>query len=227
MAYQPLKIRWKLKSPLVVSGDIIHLDGLLAFAWVERSVKREGVSFKEAVKQSSEALPLEKESIGGVNVWKASALRVDYRGRATMRSAIRKTDVEQMALDRSDNGVLQMKANSVNLGSGPLRNYDYRFAVRWVNQIEAWCVGDENEVRELLTDWVPGLGLRCRNGWGSVVSVAVEKLADEKDCNWRWRNLPVSDDESPADGDMVRRVGAANPPYWKKSNWIEVVGPAA
>lgn len=215
---KPIEVRWRLRTPVVLSPHPLHLDGLLALARARQIEAQQDRPWSEAVRMAQEALPLGRWAVAGQAGWQASMLEYqEFVDRPVMQTAIRKTDPDRIAEARAD-GIVECKKNVIALGTGPQRNYDYRYVTQQARQAVAWAIGDPAEVYDLL-EWVDAIGGKARNGWGLVRDVAVEEVP-ESECRWWWRHLPKQDGIS-----GVVKMGATVPPYWARRNWEVVVVP--
>lgn len=210
---EPLRIEWELSAPMVISPHPLHLDGLLALAASRRFEVEEGLHWSAAGAKGKAQLPLDRWTCAGEWGWCASILLPFGASQPRMQTAIRKTEPDKIAADRSA-GFVEVKRNKIPLGTGPLRNYDYRFVTREINSISAWCLGDYQEIEELVA-WIDAIGPMTRNGWGAVKSVNIAKITGGN--QWKQRHLPG---ESGGEGKVL--MGGLRPPYWSRKDWRKV-----
>lgn len=214
---RPLHITVTLASPITVPERPIHLDALLAWAAVDAEIGS-GADGKTAL-LAQDTLPLDRTEGEGWT-WKASQLVFTPRDNPFLVAAIRSTNIQEMAFDRAA-GVVDFGIKvAVNLGTGPDRNYDYRFAAQCCASAEAWCVGDPEKIKALLAT-LPGIGKRRRNGWGAIKEISVVEVG-ASECHWNRRTLPMS---SPCaiPAAHVPSNGTLRPPYWDRLQYGEVL----
>lgn len=234
---KPLRVRWRLTSPIATGGYPIHLDALIAYAQTElalRMAAMTGHGLEAPIRSLGDRLPLESETRDGQTVWKASALIPTETAELGhgMRFWTRKTDPFDYT-DRFSKGHLmlrgvpgQLKPNALKIDTqrGLLKNGYKFYSVKQVTELEAWCIGDEEALRELLDPEcgspIQSIGARGRSGLGTIESFLLEQdpSANER---WQQRVLPW-----PHEG-AVQAEMATRPPYWDQMNkTVAYVNPA-
>ena len=215
----PLKLTWKLATPIVVGAYPLHLDGLIGFAVAQE--KRQADLSSAWVKSVDLDLPLEREVRNGLDCWKASVLLPVEPGEHSMRFWTRRSDPYDYAV-RLKAGQLDVKTKF------PLKPYGIRFdtargtfkqmfkffPVRSVSELLAWCVGDMDRLTELLSPeagFITYLGPKTRMGFGRIVDFTIEVDA-RAHAKWLNRVLPW-----PEKG-CVSVEAAIKMPYWELSN---------
>lgn len=220
----PLRLTWRLASPLVVSAYPMHLDGLIAYAMSEEGKQKDFASWDDKAKL---VLPLEQEVRGEQECWKASVLVPTEPGEHAMRFWTRKTDIYDYAA-RMEAGKIDVKTKfplkpygiKVDLVRGNFKQMFKFFPVRSVREVQAWCVGDMDRIAELLapeSGYVTYLGAKKRMGFGRIVDFSIETdaAATEK---WKSRVLPWPEQ------DCIEVQAATKMPYSDVQNrtaaWI-------
>ncbi|WP_420213420.1 type IV CRISPR-associated protein Csf3 (plasmid) [Burkholderia aenigmatica] len=217
----PLKLTWTLATPMVAGAHPLHLDALIAFAITEeglRALGKDARDHRTLFEFAQSPLPLEREQRGDAWCWKASAITPDGDpGPHSMRFWTRKTDAYDMAR-RIESGQIEGRYRF------PLKPYAYKvdtvrglfkqqfkfFPVRQVARLQAWCIGDEDRLLDLLapeSGYVTHLGGKGRMGYGRIASFHIERDSDASE-RWKRRVLPW-----PHDGAELVRM-ATRPPYW-------------
>ena len=215
---KPLKLTWKLASPIVVSAYPLHLDALVAFAMAEEGRQQDPSGWDmNAVLE----LPIERAQRDNLECWKSSALLPVEPGEHSMRFWTKKSDPYDYAA-RLIAGQLDVKTKL------PLKPYGIKFdqvrgqfkqmykwlPVRSVKEVQAWCVGDEDRLIELLAPqagYITYLGAKTRMGYGRIIDFNCE--ADEAASeNWMRRVLPWEEEG------CVQVEAATQPPYWDINN---------
>ena len=173
---EALRIDFYLATPMIKHERLLHLDALLAARKAE-IVTAQGGSWQEAI----EDLPLARiEHESGEWVWSASALHCPSQYQH-VRHMTRKTNMQQIELDRKESGSLNTKDNKISLSSGPDRNWFWFTALSDVPLAQAWCIGVKDEISELLNG-LHGIGKNHRNGHGQIerIDVVPDKAAEHK-----------------------------------------------
>lgn len=240
MKMRPLKITWGLATPLVTSGNPIHLDALVAFAKTARSLSEAAllgdVPKDLLVRDLANELPMEKEIRGADWVWQASALRPLENSPILhgMRFWTRRTDSYDIARRTGLNQfetmtqrgrrlagepekppkVLKPYAMKIDTARGIDKNMYKFYPTKTLSQVQAWCIGDLNELHDLLAPeagYITHIGPRKRSGHGQVCSFEI--IEDEQALiHWSKRVLPW-----PHEG-AVEMSLATCPPYWAPEN---------
>jgi CRISPR type IV-associated protein Csf3 len=211
---EPLRVTFRFANLVSVSDSLLHLDGLLAWAAVERA-RQQG---ETDLDRAAESLPLARQ--GKPEVWCASALQFDYRSPPSFRTLVRKTDVDDY-VDAIVKGRIKLAKprDQLPVGSGPLRNYLVSYAVRQADFAVAWCVGDAQAVRGLLAQ-IRHVGRFGRMGYGLIEKVSVDRDDAAKEM-WKLRHLPWREDG------YLPCIGNFRAPYWDKTTMTEVFAPPA
>lgn len=214
---RPLKVTWKLSSPVALPTYPIHLDALLAWAKVNRAIQEGGY---ENPFEEQENLPLESAN----ETWKASRLVFEAAAEPFLVPFIRKANVVEFADDRR-RGYYESNRNSFTLGTGPYKAFDMRLPAQIMSKATAWCVGNKEEIESLLCD-VTAIGKWSKNGYGAVSSFTVEAAPAEEIEFWRNRVLPAHrSDLLLPDVPYAPSAGRCRPPYWDKTNMAMVMIP--
>lgn len=209
---QPLCVTFQFANLVSTSDQPLHLDGLLAWSSVEQA-RRAGETDLAA---AAARLPLARE--GEPAVWCASALEFSYRSPPAFRTLVRKTDVDDYA-DAITKGRIKLakSRDQIPTGSGRYRNYLVSYTVRQADHAKAWCIGDADAVRDLLSE-VRHVGRLGRMGYGLITAVSVEP--DERAARmWKLRHLPWQEDG------YLLCIGNFRAPYWDKTTMTEVFSP--
>lgn len=232
----PLRLTWELASPVACTGYPIHLDDLVAFAKTQiglRMAEQLGPDAQTgSIRRFAQTLPLERESRDGEWVWKASALvpvDQDLGASRGMRFWTRRTDPFDYA-NRFDQGGLALRgkpgalkpyALKIDTARGLLKNGYKFYSVKHVTAMQAWCIGDPDELAELLDPGqgspVAWIGARGRSGLGRIKSFSMVEDPQAHQC-WFKRSMPWPYD------DAVPMELSVRPPYWDRENarqaWI-------
>jgi CRISPR type IV-associated protein Csf3 len=212
---EPLRIEWRLATPIKVGERPLHLDALLAFARVQQAL-REGRD-QQGLRRYHDELPLGRVGDSTNWVWQASALHITPASTPFITIMTRRTDYEQLARDRGR--LFPGNLNVLMPGTGPMKQYLLRHAFQWTNSVEAFCVGQKQEITDLLSS-ITHLGGIRRNDWGRITSLTVEadKAAETR---WRERALP----ESLAQYCLASHrpsTGTCRPPYHDRTQWQNI-----
>lgn len=220
----PIKLTWKLATPIAVSAYPLHLDGLIAYAMAAEGRQNDFAAWDDNAKLQ---LPLELATQGALECWKASVLLPTQPGEHSMRFWTRKSDPYDYAA-RLEAGQLDVKTKF------PLKPYGIKFdtvrgtfkqmfkffPVRNVKELQAWCVGDMDRIAELLAPeagYVTYLGAKKRMGFGRIIDFQMEQ-DDSALQQWKGRVLPWAEEN------CVQVEAATKMPYQDVKNrttaWI-------
>lgn len=219
---QPLRLEWTLATPMVAGAHPLHLDALAAYAVTERSL-RDGMVTQGRIADLANELPLQRASQLGTWCWKASALTLEG-GQHSMRYWTRKTDTDDVArrieagqIDGRYKFPLKPYAIKVDTVRGLFKQQFKFYPVRQIAKAVAWCVGDPDELGELLdpaAGLVTALGAKSRMGHGRIASleITIDERANDL---WQRRVMPW-----PVEGGAPVRM-AVRPPYWQVENVVD------
>lgn len=203
MANQPLKISWTLCRPMIKNDHPIHLDALLAWAAV-RIAEEQGAENHFAAQDD---LPLAKDDNG---TWKASML---IKRNSWSSLLFPMTKPFNVYLDDAD--IYYEKKNiQFTPATGKFKAFDFRVQAGWCSEVNAWCIGDPDQVKLLLSR-ITSLGKLSRNNFGAIrdFSVIDDPAAEQL---WQIRTLPLALDNPVLPG-YARAMRVSAPPYWDKT----------
>lgn len=212
---EPLRIEFRLATPMKVGERPLHLDALLAYARIQQAI-REGLDEEERMRYHDD-LPLGKVGDSRQWVWQASALRIIPAEPPFIRIMTRRTDYGRLAQDRGK--VVAMKTNAMRPGIGHMKNYILRPVFQWTRRVEAFCIGRKEDVIGLLGT-ITHLGGIRRNDWGRIAEcrLEVDPVAERR---WRERALP----EELAQYRLAEHLatfGNCRPPYHDRTRWQNI-----
>lgn len=203
--HEALRVEITIKngSPIREPKHLIHLDALLAYAKVQRSMAEGADDFS-----AQEELPLAQIEHKDAThpAWAASAF-VYQPLMKELRYWSRKTNVEAIAQAQGVK-LLAMRGDKVDTGSGVWKGYSEFEPLIHTRKLTAWCVGDKERIIDLLSD-IRFIGKRRSKGYGEVQEVRVVVDASAR-AKVKYRVLTWQ--ESPAYAPM--RCGT-KPPYFE------------
>ena len=211
---QTLKITFQLVTPVIVGDHPLHFDGLLAWSKVQRALaddERDPFSFQTD-------LPLERTG----RVWKASQVYFEP-GPAIRESVIKKHEIQSMAVHKDTiwSGSVDKPSN----GSGKYKAFLFYRDAKWSPSAVAWCVGDKNEVEDLLAD-IKYLGKCSRIGFGEIASISVQVVSDKESEYWRLRTFPADQKNEALPGiEYAGLISNIQAPYWDRATMVGSVTP--
>jgi len=192
-------------SGAVCAHRPLHLDGLLAYAVVLRDEMPMALTAEECVPIE---VPLAKEPAERFHLASIGFCNVE---RNELRYTNRRPPLEQYQTLGND------KIRTCKLSGGPNKGYRIPAELRHLeeDQIRWFCVGDEGELRALLS-FITHIGKRRAVGWGQVTSWSVGHCA-----TWdgfpvvrggqALRHLPL---DWPGLRDPAQGFGSLTYPYW-------------
>lgn len=206
---RPLHVVFRLATPMRAPEAPIHLDALLAWSAVHAT----GIMDLE----QQERLPLEKyHASNSAWVWKASQL-VFEAGHRQALPMTRRLDIGECAQDQG----IRFDAPRLNVltpGTGPYKSYSFLAPLVAVAEAHAWCVGDQDAIRDLLAR-VTHVGKLARIDCGRVASIDVLPDDDPTAERWTLRTMP---DSRPG---FHASVATLTPPYWRRESRVDAWEP--
>lgn len=217
-----LRVTAHIRGPYVDRGDPIHLDGILARAYVRRHGQ---CNWYQSPGRTLPApadvlhLPLAQVSFGGHWLWTASAaIEIAPAVPAAIHQTRRRDPEDWHRLERP-----------INVASGPSKDVLIRREARSVAALRWWAIGHRRQViRDLRLLWGPqerphgAVGSARRSGAGEVARWSVEAVEGEHD-TWAVggglarRHLPIAWTKA-----ATSRTGAYRGPYWHPARQVQV-----
>jgi len=174
----------------------IHLDALLAWCLAPMQSTRRGLGRED--EPADIQLPLLRETIGGVKVWRASALFVAGSQAETRRFWRKRFRVSHV----------QWTHGSPNLQNGVYREYNQPQDLMLVTRLYAYAAGSRKRTLKTLRKQLGALGKKRAHGLGRIVSIDAEEI--EEDRSWVWQGMAMRWLPAPGRPRLVR----PSPPYW-------------
>jgi len=201
---EPLRVTFRLKSPLALGFPWINLDALLAHA-----------KLREELGERYYALPTKVPAVGEVELplrrWRdlyvASVSLIDGEPRLPEGFSL---------FHYFKRGDLPFTRGKVSRSRGFFKDYYLRLPYIPAATVVFYCTGEKEEV-ERLARLVPALGKDRNIGFGLVREVVVEEVEEERGLVWRslaMRPIPIR---------YLRWFEEAvqlayKPPYWAKES---------
>lgn len=211
MPYEPMKVTFKMQSP-VVTSDYIFLDGLISSAVFKDCIR----NYYDLPENRNELihipLPLKQYGTCEEKFYAASIGFAD-------------TIVEGIDHWRKRTEIESKK--QIRIGSGQYKMYDMPMPTMYAYTWTFYANGNIAEVRRLLTTHISAIGKKCSQGFGAIRNIAVEPSEHD----WSvlrdgipMRPIPVSVNCKSIDCD-VKMFFAFRPPYWHRVNMTECYMP--
>jgi len=216
---EPLRITLQLGNR-VVSNLPVHLDALLAYAYEKVNFDDEdaieaGTAYHD---QLYKQLPIERYQDEKDWFYKASIfLPVGeqshssefYTQRADEGALCQNIADGKVTFGRKQLNDLKPHEGTIDVARGPHRNMLGFYRTTTVDAVEAYCIGDQEEIAELLhSGFITHFGSRRRAGYGEIsnIEIVVDETAEKHVFN-RNRHIQLAADDIPVD----RPIRA---PYW-------------
>ena len=214
---KPLKITFRLQTPMVVPERALHFDALVGAA-IYKIAERAGADDPLA---ASEDLPLGR-LVGpdGRWCWQASQLQLIRNGGVFWQHYVRRFALSQWADDRA-RGAWEGRKEAIPIGSGPQKAYALVQPLAWVSSATAWCIGDAEALGSLLRSEIFALGRNTRMGWGRIREITIEDAPQGEVDWWRRRTIPSSCPTERLPGHFAA-MATMRPPYWERGARQEV-----
>lgn len=217
----PLRVEWTFTTPMVVNSDYFqHLDALVAFSVFEEA-KEVGARNAIELSQDLSHIFAQHESTNG-SVWKASALLCTPSSATFNATMVRRTEHWDYIVAQ-DAGLLQgRERKAISSRSGADRNYFIYHPYQWLERAQAWCIADEDELREALGR-IQAIGKLTRNGFGRIKDMTVVRDEEAYD-RWKFRVLPLETDGAKGI-DYLPTRHCLQPPYWERRSAVPALEP--
>lgn len=241
----PLRIVARMDEPIGYLGDLLHLDGPIAYATYHDLDLRTRKTI-EPIETAEFPIDLKLP----LSTWwmpHNPALHGDVDARLLKRNRQDRDDKSPRlwgwcatAADESAWGVrskLEVRkkpaikemarytdAKSHNLSAGHMKAYDLAVPTVFAREVTWYAHGDPDRVRSLLSRFIPALGKKRSTGSGTVREwVAEEWSASDTDGVMVDGALARRMPAAAADGSP--RMGAIRPPYYHHTRMVQAVEP--
>jgi len=202
---EPLKITWRLSQPVMLGDHPIHLDGLLAWVQVQRSIE----ACEEDPYSAQTNLPLER--VGGV--WKSSQVFFSP-GPRFRETIVRKFEIQSMAREKGH--VFEKGTDKPRAGSGKHKGFLMHKDGQLSTHAAAWCVGNRDLIQDILED-VGYLGRYSRLCFGEVHDFKIETPPTDESDYWKLRALPIDQKALCHDKfEYGKAMATLEAPYWDR-----------
>lgn len=187
----PLRIEMDLVGPVERPARPIHFDSLVANLMVGRDMP--GETDVATIRGHIERLPLERAIVGDDWVWKASSVAFDWTSQPMQEFATRAIRPQAVA-EVVKTGLINNFGidTKIDVARGMLKSATYAHEFQWARMAVAYCVGDRDEIGDLLRD-LHSIGARRRLGHGRIRAVRVVEDAAASTL-WMRRYLPAGAD---------------------------------
>jgi len=212
MGLEPLQVRAWLRAP-VVSDDYLPLDGILLYQAKRHVLMPEAARFPGVTAESASVrVPLACHGHHAEHWYYACSFAQWSQPVAYGK------DHWSKRLDTAHIGIVDLgRKSKVQIGKGRYRSYHMPVFYRSALSVHWYCVGDAEDIRELLAD-VWAIGKKTAQGWGRVARWEVRPWPTDwsVECKGRlMRAIPVGDGE---ERNAQVRLHGFRPPYWKREN---------
>ncbi len=211
----PLQIDCQLAGPWAPPSFGLHLDGLIAYALVNRHVRAADTSVNDYDEIIAD-LPFAKHENG---VWKASIFHpVGWLGQER-RCLVAKTDTQHMSVLIEQGQVEAKGGSTIDTVRGIAKNAQVFFTIEHLHGLRAWCIGDADAIADLLSD-VTSIGIKTRMGFGALQpypdgSYWRVQACDGASVAWMRTSSPTQ-----LIAESYPAIGSWKPPYWRGSEQI-------
>ncbi len=216
--FVPFRITFKMGSPVAVTMPWINFDGLIAHLMLldalgdDFFITPKKLNLTDSLPHNRRLLPIKKTNgiyHASVSIFVPNNLRVTH---IYKRFEDRWTD--------------KLKAKKISLGSGKFRSYILAEPYVSCREVIYYVFGDMNIIRNLIEDYLFGLGNDCRIGFGAVRDILFEELDEDLSLTAggiAMRPIPVEMCEEYEDSAYL----AYRAPYWNPKNVALCVPPGA
>lgn len=216
----PLRIDLFLKNRIAAPSTPVHLDGFLAYATVKINFDPEEATGPEYFRVLGERLPLEKYEDNDDWFFKASMFTPAGAQTHSSEYFTQRMDQEGLAKQAAEKRVsigrkkfqeLKPHDGKIDVARGVHRNMLGFYGVSYSDQFQAYCVGDDSQIAELLSSgYLTHFGPRRRSGYGEILRFEITEDAEaQTKCFNRNRHIKMTESDVP----VIRPIRA---PYWDK-----------
>lgn len=227
-SYEPLKIIFYLRSPLILGWRWIHFDGLIAHVLLRRELGERYYLLPSKRSASDVILPILDEKMpvlktmhNGFEIWHASVSMINDMVIDGV-TIYKKFEAKRIHLTTS-------RKKRVEIRRAYYKSFAMRVPLIPCREVVFYVCGVEDEVSELVS-YIPAIGKKRVYGFGDIKGYDVIKVEEDYSLfkgNIVMRPIPLEAFKRI----MTRRVKVANvaykPPYWWKANTRKCVLPGS
>lgn len=214
----PLQVTATLRKPIALKNPIA-LDGLLGAAICSRDGIPPALNEAQCVPLP---IPVAKSACGRIYLTTVSVpSEVLFRHRRQVNKRFPIAEAQWMGA---------ASVRRILISGGPCKSYRIPLETQSIREFRWWCIGDEDEIRALLTDEIGYLGAHRGRGLGAIHRTDAEGSAagwTVERCEPWGDGFPVVRDGEPMRAlpvdwpglrpDVERAYRVMLPPFWRRS----------
>lgn len=216
--FAPFKITFKMGSPIAITMPWINFDGLIAHLMLldalgdDFFITPKKLDLSDSLPKNRRLLPIKKTNDiyhASVSLFTPNNVRITYLYKRF-----------------EDRWTESLKAKKVSLGSGKLRSYILAEPYVSCSEVIYYVFGDMDIIKNLIENYLFGLGNDCRVGFGMIRDISFEELDEDMSLVARgiaMRPIPIKMCEEYEDSAYL----AYKAPYWNPKNVALCVPPGA
>lgn len=215
---KPIRISFQLRTPMIVPPGPKTLDAVLSWAAVRQA---EFAGEPDPLLLQHET-GLSRHQVG--DEWCPMASYFESMGASPAEPFhyIKRQKLQDYT-DAWLNGVIK-KRPAFDAQRGSTKAGLYMQSSRWVDQLTAWAVVDDEARFTSLLPWVTHIGKLHHHDAGAVKSFEV---IDDETAQQRWANRPIPLGSDAATPNHVMATSCLRSPYWKRSEFQPALVPCS
>jgi len=221
MDYRPLKVEFRLRTPICLTFPFIFFDGLVAHL-MNRYLDPEGyraLPSKRAIQEVGDVrIPIKRFNLpNGEYIYHASVSFFDTKNAYT--TTIYKRFCEQF-LD-----LQKIKRRKIDTSRGFFKNYAIKLIYIPTRKVTFYTCGDPDAL-DFLLEGLPALGKKTAIGFGMIKDYTIREVSDDFSIIKDGRAMrPIPIEVVKSANEIIPM--AYKPPYWAKENVRPCVPPLA
>lgn len=210
--YTPLKINFKVSSPIYLNNPFIHLDSIISYLCFREALGElfYNLPTEKTINTSNLKLPIKQTN----DVYHASIGIYKYPLRLYVDKLYKRfTDKETYKLTH------KQQKGRIKTNQGHFKDFMINMPMLITNEINFYTNADKKEIKRLLHH-LTHIGKKTSIGSGRIHKIIIEETSEDysffKD-NKIMRTIPTSF-KLPVIPGMTFQKASYKPPYWDKNN---------
>lgn len=169
-------------------------------------------------------MPLEKVEVDGEWVWACSSAQIA----ASDDDIDEVWNVTRWRKRFDHDPEHSVKDTQINITTGDFKSYNAALPYKGIRRLLFFFKGDPDRVKELVEKYVPAIGKKTSQGFGTIQEVEVSEASDMESAVYHeghvLRSIPARFLDGVEPGVRIERR-TVKPPYWHADNQCMAVSP--
>ena len=218
--FTPLKVEFRLATPIALSYPYLNFDGLIAHLWLRAKLgdKYRTLPTKRVINfEYGPDFPLEPFEVDGRRIYRASVSLIDTENPEEAFSVLKvKVTKIYKRFHQRNLDLEKLKIKSIHIGSGYFRNFIISIPYVPAKRVIFYANADPEKL-EYLLDGLVGLGKKTAIGFGMIRSFKITDIGEDYSITKNGYSMrPIPKEFLKSYEELIPL--AYKPPYWYSRN---------